>query len=222
MDSSHHHKYMKTEFFIAIALGSLGLAACRERIPKGDQSASSNAKTTEASARVRSPVQSVDPNFEQKAKNAVPIDKSEDRDVEDIQIRQKDEDRIEVFAVPLSDSASRDRDKAWNKLATIKSSVPLSGEQVVYASDLIDQYKNSSQIEKLVIWRLVYLRMYEQGASSTSLILDDYQSLRLDMPLKLNRLLYSALDLEPASLEIYQAAKKGKEILRMSADNPSK
>lgn len=148
------------------------------------------------------------------------VDDSDNKFQEDYRLKQIEDERGIVFAVPLNDIASREREDAWRELATKKSSM-LSGEQCVYASSLIDRYENSTALEKLVFWRLVYLCMYEQGASATSRILDDYQQVRAGMPQKLNGMLYSALNEDPDKLSIYPATMKGMEILRKAGKKSS-
>lgn len=135
-------------------------------------------------------------------------------------LKQIEDEREIVFAVPLNDIASREREEAWIELTTEKFSM-LAGEKCVYASRLIDRYGNSTALEKLVFWRLIYLRMYEQGASATSRILDDYQQVRAGMPNKLNGLLYSALNEDPDKLPIHLATMKGMEVLRRAGKKAS-
>jgi hypothetical protein len=89
----------------------------------------------------------------------------------------------------------------------------LSDEQLGYANELLKRYENGSQLEKLVFWRLVYLRQYEQGASSTSRIVGADLELTKDLRERLRRTLYSGLGEEHANLPEPFAARIAIEIM---------
>ncbi len=201
---------------VTVCLGSL--TACRQDEQKEKISANA-AGAAETQPRMKDSHQEQSHPEVSRGKITTDVLRKEDdadnKFQEDYRLKQIEDEREIVFAVPLNDIASREREDAWRELAT-KRSLMLSGEQCVYASSLIDRYENSTALEKLVFWRLVYLRMYEQGASATSRILDDYQQVRAGIPQKLDEMLYSALNEDPDKLPIYPATMKGMEILRQA------
>jgi hypothetical protein len=144
--------------------------------------------------------------------------RSENDKINDALLKQKQGGYAEVFdiSLKLDPDSDRDRAEAWEKLQAVEPSVPLSGEQISYADGLIEKYKNAPMISKLMIWRLIHARLYEQGASPTSRIVDDYQDLRSSMPKKLNELLYSALNETSEGLDITSATFKARELLRQA------
>jgi hypothetical protein len=206
---------------ITLALG-LSLAACRtERKNTGNTPQQPRVAETiprPPSAPSIQPSETPPPADipENTTKTPVAI-KSSEPSVEEFLLRTIELERAEVFAVPVSDEAARTRAEAWGKLATVDKRI-LSKEQYVYARDLLDRYREAPLLERLVFWRLVDLRLHNQGVSNTSRILgDDYRDLRLSMNSKLKDMLYSALGEDPEKLPDFLAARKAIEMLKAAA-----
>jgi hypothetical protein len=89
----------------------------------------------------------------------------------------------------------------------------LSDAQCAYAVELLKRYENGSKLEKLVFWRLVYLRENEQGASSSSRIVGADAKLRGELRMRLVEMLYSGLGDAPEHLSEPLAARKAIEFL---------
>jgi hypothetical protein len=130
--------------------------------------------------------------------------------------------RADLFNVPVSVQAAKDRVEAWEKLTSAEPHKILKKEQYLYAQELLDRYREAPVTERLVFWHLLNLRLYDQGVSSTSRIVgDDYLELRRGMYPKLKAMLYSALGEDPEKLPQYLATRKGMAMLKAASPNGS-
>lgn len=151
------------------------------------------------------------------------IDKKIDQDsnlkeITNINNRLDEEARSIVFRVPLGVNASNDREKAWKKLTQEELGQPLSDEQCEYALGLLERYEHGSRVERLVFWRLVFLRCYEQGASGTSRLIGSNIELREKLRRTLTRILYLGLNVDSVDLPEPLAARKAVELLEQGIE----
>jgi hypothetical protein len=131
--------------------------------------------------------------------------------------RKMEWERAELFAVPLSDEVARVREEAWEKLTTMNHRF-LPKEKYQYAQELLNRYRDAPLLESLVIWRLLDLRLHNQGVSSLARVADDdYRQLRLSMRPQLNAMMYSALDEDPEKLPHALALRRAMETLQKAA-----
>jgi hypothetical protein len=219
---------MKFSQFHIISLAIfLGLAACRsERKTAGN---SPIEKTEPKSVSSPSPPQ---PEPYGNGQSSVadpeppPENPSKVKDHElssDEMMRRIDElKRADLFNVPISVQAAKDRAEAWEKLTSPDPHAFLIKEQYLYAQELLDRYREAPAIEKLVFWRLLNLRLYEQGVSNMSMVVgDNYGELRRGMYTKLKAMLYSALGENPDVLPDFLATRKAMEMLKAASPSGS-
>jgi hypothetical protein len=139
--------------------------------------------------------------------------KTEQEQIAQVLLEQSEAARAIVFDVPLDEAASFDRAKAWEMLTQKEPWMLLSDAQCEHARDLLKRYENGTQLERLVFWRLVFLRKYEQGASGTSRVVGADEELRRDLRKRLLEMLYSGLGDDPEELPEPLAARKAVELL---------
>lgn len=208
--------YIQKPITVLCAVSCLiSIFACSEKESSlGEKPATVETEKTPSSHRL--------PELKQKMSLAAePSRIKEDKKTEQEQIAQVLLDQSEdafalVFDVPLDEVASVERAKAWETLTQKVPWTPLSDVQCEFAKDLLKRYKNGSQLEKLVFWRLVFLRKYEQGASGTSRIVGADQELRRDLRTKLLEILYSGLGDDPEELSEPLAVRKAIVLLEMA------
>lgn len=207
---------------LVIAACSIGLTACRQEKQERKSSSGTVERPHEAlSMPEPAPTEHKESIAEVPKKAGATIaagDQIDEAFVMELIAKQMERNRLEVFDVPLNEKASRDRSDAWAYLTCAQFAEPLSSKKWVYARDLLDRYKDATAIEKLVFWRLIGLRMYEQGVSNTSRYLEEGVDPRVErgMPAKLTALLYSALGEDPSSLPDFLASRRAIEILKQA------
>jgi hypothetical protein len=195
---------------------SIGIVACSEKESNhGEKPATVESKETPSAHPL--------PEFDQ-TKTLAPepsrkkeVQKSEQEQIAQVLLEQSEGARAIVFDVPLGEAASLDRVKAWESLTQKEPWMLLSDAQCEYARDLLKRYENGTQLERLVFWRLVFLRKYEQGASGTSRVVGADQELRRDLRKRLLEMLYSGLGSDPEELSEPLAARKAMELLEKAA-----
>jgi hypothetical protein len=128
-------------------------------------------------------------------------------------LQRAEASRAVVFGVALREGASADRAKAWIALTQTESWMPLSDEQCEFALDLLKRYESGTELEKLVFWRLVFLRYYEQGASATGRIVGSDGTKREELRVMLLETLYSGLGNDSRELSEPVAAKRAVALL---------
>lgn len=149
---------------------------------------------------------------------APPIPRERELSSDEILLRNAELQRAAVFSIAVSTQAAKDRVEAWEKLTTAEPHRLLTKEQYLYAQELLERYREAPVMEKLVFWRLLYLRLNEQGVSSSSRIVgDDYLDLRRGIYPKLKAMLYSALGEDPEKLPEFRAIQKGMETLKAAS-----
>lgn len=131
-------------------------------------------------------------------------------------------EKSEVFNVPLPEQASKDRSEAWEKLAVPDNHRVITKEQRLYADRIVDRYSEAPQLEKLVFWRLINLRLNNQLTGSISIIVgEDNRQLIVDSRNKLMAMLYSAIGETPETLPDFLAYRKGVEMLQAASGEKS-
>lgn len=120
--------------------------------------------------------------------------------------------KAELFSIPLSEEAERDRDEAWRKL-----DVPnypeeyLTSSQYKYACELLDKYSTARPLDKLVFWWLVRIQQQNSSPSGISIQVGEYSSRKTSD--KLREVLYSALGKSPDTLTYNAADDQAMSIL---------
>ena len=208
----------------------LGLASCRkERKPAEDVSQKHNEQTTVSSPPPLQPephgnaqVTSAEP--EPPGKHLTAPTEVRELSTDEMLLRKAEMQRAAVFGIPLPVQATKDRTEAWEKLTSSEPHTILKKEQYLYARELLERYRDAPVLERLVFWRLIYLRLHEQGVSGITRVAvgaDDYQEIRRGMNPKLKTMLYSALGETPETLQEFLAIQKGLEILKVASPNGS-
>jgi hypothetical protein len=193
----------------------MGIFACSEK-------ESSQGKKPATVESEETPSKHPLPEFEQKKVPAAEQssikedEKIEQEQIAQVLLNQTENARASVFHVPLDEAASVERAKAWEMLTQNEPWMLLSDAQCEFAKNLLKSYENGTQLEKLVFWRLVFLRKYEQGASGTSRIVGADEELRRDLRTKLLEILYSGLGEDPEELSEPLAVRKAIVLLEMA------
>lgn len=216
-----------TQFFIITLTFFLGLVACRtqrktaENTPKEQTEPNliSHPSPPQPEQHGNSQTSSADP--EPPPENPSKL-KDHEPSPEGFSVRSAELKRADLFNVPVPVQAANDRAEAWEKLTSPEPHAILKKGQYLYAQELLERYREAPVIERLVFWRLLDLRLHEQGVSSSSRIVgDDYWELRRGMYPKLKAMLYSALGEDPEKLPEFLTTRKGMEMLKAASPNGS-
>ncbi len=129
--------------------------------------------------------------------------------------------RISLFLVPLGETATKDRQEAWDRMAPAPKG--WTSEQYQYASNLLDRYADSPPIERLVMWQLCGIRIaYQAPPNKITIGLGGIGVSREKTENKLKETLYSALGKSPEDLPYDEAIIEGIKLLKGSVnDSPS-
>lgn len=199
------------------ALISLALSSsCRRE----DGSKSTHSSVSDSSSAVHSGSRNVEGIENQKGSGSanIRLEKNvvEAAIVEAGDLRKKSEAfRIKLFSVPLSPSADKDRSEAWKRLEIPDSDLRWKPDQFLFAEELLKRYESGTQIEKLVFWQLVCSRRFSYRSGGIERNLGDQRPSLLNE--QLDRILYSALGVNPTDLPQDQAFADGLRIIDQAA-----
>ena len=125
-----------------------------------------------------------------------------------------------VFSVPLADTAAKDRQDAWDRMAPLNGD--LAYDQYKYASDLLDRYADASPLEKLTFWQLISIRIYYQSETGIVRGFGGSGVGRQMTDEKLKATLYSVLAKSPEDLPFGEAISEGYVLLKkLASSTPS-
>lgn len=123
--------------------------------------------------------------------------------------------RIKLFSIPLSPSADKDRSEAWTRLEIPDTDLRWKPEQFLFAEELLKRYENGTQIEKLVFWQLVGSRKFSHRSGGIERNLGDQRPSLINE--RLDRILYSALGVNPTDVPQEQAFADGLRVIDQAA-----
>ena len=142
---------------------------------------------------------------------------SNENSVEYQLINMRELERADVFAVLITAESDKERAEACDTLTFDEGKMMLTLEQYIYGRDILDRHRKAPAIEKLVFWRLVSLRVFEQGTSSLIRHSPEEKKVYLEISANLRTMLYSALGENPEELPDYLAVRKGIDMLKAAA-----
>ncbi|RYZ92170.1 MAG: hypothetical protein EOP06_05060 [Proteobacteria bacterium] len=85
-----------------------------------------------------------------------PKNKEEDHVIDALFLKTLERKKDLLFSIPVTPQARKDFEEAWKALGTTSF---FDNKQNRYVKDLIIRYSEAPQLERLVIWRLIGLRM---------------------------------------------------------------
>jgi hypothetical protein len=82
-------------------------------------------------------------------------------DVRESRFNLIEAERVKLFSIEISAEASKDREAAWNflELDSNRNRNSFHGDQFRFAGEMLEKYMEAPQLEKLVMWKVVELRI---------------------------------------------------------------
>ena len=136
-----------------------------------------------------------------------------------IKARKSEELRRELFSIPLSEKATKDREEAWEMLDVKEYGEYLNSRQCKYACAMLDKYASAETLERLVFWRLMTYRISSSSPTGVSMALDGSSLLLQDANKKLKESLYSALGENIDAVSYGDAKNRAMQIFKSAAKN---
>ncbi|RYD39617.1 MAG: hypothetical protein EOP85_15640 [Verrucomicrobiaceae bacterium] len=146
--------------------------------------------------------------------------------IQAVRLRTLERKKDLLFSVPVDPPVKMDLEEAWEALET---SSFFNNEQSRYVTDLMQKYSEAPQLEKLVIWRLIKLRMdagLKRGSATAEEITKMEMAEFLFSALGIDRHeLFEAIHVKTRSLS-EEAGRKGdeaeEEIIRIYKEQSAK
>ncbi len=131
----------------------------------------------------------------------------------------KDLEFEKVIRVDVNNDVSSDISEAWKHLAPFQRGNIWTDEQYDYAKDLLNKYQRATRIQKIIIWRVVYIRFNHYGPTGNVGPTEIQKKRREKFNEELTGVLYSALGKDAIGMNSAQARNLALKEIEQATNN---